>query len=86
MAEKTFHCFVIALLTLTLLTTSVDSRAGDGTAGPASQEAALISELGFLTGFGYGKVREGDYMPVPLIVHLGMDMSRWFPAASQGRP
>ncbi|HNU86302.1 MAG TPA: acyloxyacyl hydrolase [Syntrophales bacterium] len=45
----------------------------------------FFTEVGFVTGFGYSTVSEGKYLPVPLIVHLGTDMGRWFPSLANNR-
>jgi opacity protein-like surface antigen len=63
-----------------------------GAAWPAGEKPAplltkesLFTEVGFITGMGYSTVTEGDYLPVPLIVHLGTDMKRWVPSLKEHR-
>lgn len=60
-----------------LLSSAADARAADPSPAPAPGKDSFFTEVGFITGFGYGTVTEGDYFPVPLIVHLGVDMKRW---------
>jgi len=68
-----------------LLTTAAGTRAADGTPSPVLHRDSFFTEVGFITGFGYGTVTEGDYLPVPLIVHMGTDMKRWFPSLKDDR-
>ena len=68
-----------------LLTAAPGTRAADDAPSPVLHRDGFFTEVGFLTGFGYGTVTEGDYLPVPLIVHLGADMRRWFPSLTGNR-
>ena len=60
-----------------LLSSAADARAADPSPAPILGKDSFFTEAGFITGFGYGTVTEGYYFPVPLIVHLGVDMKRW---------
>lgn len=85
MRENTFRRIAILLVTLTVLTTVAVARAADDKPAPTRQESRFFTEVGFITGFGYGTVTEGDYLPVPFIVHLGVDIRRWFPSLKDHR-
>jgi len=52
---------------------------------PLLTRDSLFTEVGFITGFGYSTVTEGDYLPIPVILHLGTDMKRWFPSLADNR-
>ena len=45
-----------------------EGRAGD----------SFFTEMGFITGFGTGSLPEGNYQPIYLIGHFGVDMKRYF--------
>jgi len=68
-----------------LLSSAADARAADPSLAPILGKDSFFTEVGFITGFGYGTLTEGDYFPVPLIVHLGVDMKRWFPSLQDHR-
>jgi len=68
-----------------LLSSAADARAADPSPAPILGKDSFFTEVGFITGFGYGTLTEGDYFPVPLIVHLGVDMKRWFPSLQDHR-
>jgi len=79
-------CRLVGLLVALLLLTAVPyTRAADNTPSPVLHRESFFTEVGFITGFGYGTVTEGDYLPVPLIVHMGTDMKRWFPSLQDNR-
>src|SRR5690606_29183899 len=83
--ENTLRRIVIVLAALTVLATSAVARADADKPAPALQKDRFFTEIGFVTGFGYGTVTEGDYLPVPFIVHLGTDVRRWFPSLRDHR-
>ena len=39
-----------------------------------------LKELGLVTGFGKASIPEGTYETVPIILHMGIDMARYFPS------
>ncbi|HUH67040.1 MAG TPA: acyloxyacyl hydrolase [Syntrophales bacterium] len=39
---------------------------------------SFFTEMGFITGFGTGSLPEGNYQPIYLIGHFGVDMKRYF--------
>lgn len=45
-------------------------------ASPAN--ARLFREYGVITGFGVGNIDEGNYQPVLLIWHMGIDLNGFF--------
>lgn len=77
MEGKTVRRYVLIFATLMLLSSAADARAADPSPAPILGTDSFFTEVGFITGFGYGNVTEGDYFPVPLIVHLGVNMKRW---------
>lgn len=79
MKKNTLQRLAVILVTLMFLATAMDAGADDKP-GPTLQKDRFFTEIGFITGFGYGTVTEGDYLPVPCIVHLGTDMRRWVPS------
>jgi hypothetical protein len=80
MGGKTFRPFVVLLALLLILLSAGAACAADDKPAPATTIDPFFSELGFYTGVGYGKVVEGTYVPIFFIVHMGMDMKRWFPS------
>jgi len=83
--ENTLRRIAIVLAALTVLATAAVARAAEDKPAPTLQEDRFFNEVGFITGFGYSKIREGDYLPVPLMVHMGMDLNRWFPSLKDHR-
>jgi hypothetical protein len=81
MAGKTLLRFIVVIASLMIL---LSAGAADDKSTPASTKDTFFSELGFYAGAGYGDVVEGPYIPIFFIVHMGMDMKRWFPSL-QGR-
>lgn len=85
MKENTLRRIAVVLAALAVLTTAAAARAAEDKPAPAMQKDRFFTEIGFVTGFGYGTVTEGDYLPVPFIVHLGVDVRRWFPSLKDHR-
>ena len=85
MEGKTVRRFALIFATLMLLSSVADVRAADPSPAPILGKDSFFTEVGFITGFGYGTLTEGDYFPVPLIVHLGADMKRWVPSLQDHR-
>jgi len=83
--EITLRRIAIALSALAVLATAPAALAADGKPSPVLHKDSFLTEIGFITGIGYSTVSEGDYLPVPLIVHLGADMKRWFPSLANNR-
>jgi len=83
--EITLRHIAIALAALAVLATAPAAQAADGKPTPILHKDSFLTEIGFITGFGYGTVTEGDYLPVPAIVHLGTNMRRWFPSLQDNR-
>jgi len=44
----------------------------------AQSRDRIFTEVGVITGFGSGKIPEGDYQPVFLIGHFGIDLKKYF--------
>jgi len=80
MAGKTLLRFIVVIASLMILLPVEAACAADDKPAPATTIDPFFSELGFYTGVGYGEVVEGTYVPVFFIVHMGMDMKRWFPS------
>ena len=85
MKENTLRRVAVVLAALTVLATAAAARAADDKPAHTMQKDRFFTEIGFVTGFGYSAVTEGDYLPVPFIVHLGTDMKRWFPSLRDHR-
>ncbi len=77
--------FAIALGFLLFLASTGAAWSADEKPAPLLTRDSFFTEVGFITGVGYSTVTEGDYLPVPLIVHLGTDMKRWFPSLKDHR-
>jgi hypothetical protein len=80
MAGKTHLRFVVVIASLMILFSAGVACAADDKPAPMTTKDTFFSELGFYTGVGYGNVVEGPYIPIFFIVHMGMDMKRWFPS------
>jgi hypothetical protein len=80
MAAKTHLRFFVAIASLMILLSAGVACAADDKPSPVPAKNTFFSELGFYAGAGYGTVVEGPYIPVFFIVHMGMDMKRWFPS------
>jgi len=80
MAGKAHVRFVVLIAFLMVLLSSAIACAADDKPAPVTTKDTFFSELGFYTGVGYGEVVEGPYIPIFFIVHMGMDMKRWFPS------
>ncbi len=85
MKESIPRSIAIVLAAIAVLATAAPAPAADGKPSPTLQKDRLFTEIGVITGMGYSTVSEGDYLPVPLIVHLGADMKRWFPSLANNR-
>jgi len=84
--EKKDSCrFAFVLATLLLLSSAGAAWSAEAKPSPRITGDSFFTEVGFVTGFGYSTVSEGKYLPVPLIVHLGTDVKRWFPSLANNR-
>ncbi len=61
--------WTLLTLTLTFLTA--------GTIFAAEKEP-FFKEIGLITGYGSASIREGTYETIPIILHCGTDLSRFF--------
>ena len=68
---------LIAILAVIFLSTGV--YAEETSPDPGSAHDRLFTESGIVTGFGSGSIAEGDYQPILLIWHLGIDLKKLFP-------
>jgi len=80
MAGKTLLRFVLVIASLMILLSAGTACAADDEPALAKTQNTFFSELGFYAGAGYGEVVEGPYIPIFFVVHMGMDMKRWFPS------
>ena len=85
MKDKTVRRFSALLVLLVLLSSATGAWPADNSPTPPPAKDRFFTEVGLITGIGYSTVTEGDYLPVPLIVHLGTDMKRWFPSLKDHR-
>ena len=77
--------FAAVLGLIMILSSAAAAWPADEKPSPLLTKDSLFTAVGFITGMGYSTVTEGDYLPVPLIVHLGTDMKRWFPSLQDHR-
>ncbi len=68
---------LVAILAVIVLSTGV--YAEETSPDPSSTQDRLFTESGIVTGFGTGSITEGDYQPILLIWHLGIDLKKCFP-------
>jgi opacity protein-like surface antigen len=68
----------IVLLVLVFLWYPAGAWSAGEEPAPVPAKERFFTEVGFLTGYGHATLSEGDYETVPLILHLGIDMRRWF--------
>ncbi|MDO8724275.1 MAG: acyloxyacyl hydrolase [Syntrophales bacterium] len=54
-------------------------------AAPDHRQAGTYKESAFISGIGSGKITEGDYQPVLLMWHLGMDLKKSLPRLEKHR-
>jgi lipid A 3-O-deacylase len=80
MAGKTPLRFIVVIASLMILLSAGTACAAEDKPAPVTTKGTFFSELGFYTGVGYGDVVEGPYIPIFFIVHMGIDMKRWFPS------
>jgi len=79
MATRIFKKLRILLLALTLLAMTIPLHASEGSPEPPGQSQPFFKEIGFITGYGRASIPEGKYETIPIILHCGMDLSRFFP-------
>jgi len=79
------RCLAVVLAWVFLLFTTAAAFSANEKPSPWLSKDGFFTEAGFITGIGYGTVTEGNYLPVPLIVHLGTDTKRWFPSLREHR-
>jgi len=79
------RCLAVVLAWVFLLFPTAAAFSADEKPSPWLSKDGFFTEAGFITGIGYGTVTEGNYLPVPLIVHLGTDTKRWFPSLREHR-
>ena len=85
MAGKTHLRFVVVIASLMIMLSAGTACTADDKPAPVTTQNTFFSELGVYTGVGYGNVVEGHYIPIFFIVHMGMDMKRWFPSLQSHR-
>jgi hypothetical protein len=85
MAGKIPLRFIVVIASLMILLSAGAACAADDKPVPVTTKDTFFSELGFYAGAGYGDVVEGPYIPIFFIVHMGMDMKRWFPSLQDHR-
>lgn len=84
--DRNRFCRLTVLAGLILFAVSAGAAwSADERPSPLLTKDSFFTEVGFLTGVGFSTVTEGDYLPVPLIVHLGTDMKRWVPSLKEHR-
>lgn len=80
------NLYRICILTALMALSAVGSAwSADGRIVPQSVSDSYFNEWGLYTGAGYGRVAEGPYVPIFLILHLGVDAKRWLPLIREHR-
>lgn len=80
-----YRCLaILSILFLILLSAGV-CRSEERAITPDKENRTVFNEIGFIAGVGFGEVTEGNYIPVPFILHLGLDMKRWLPFLERHR-
>ncbi|MDO9530008.1 MAG: hypothetical protein Q7J27_12750, partial [Syntrophales bacterium] len=74
---------LVAIFAVIVLSTRV--YAEETSPDPSSVHNRLFTESGIVTGFGSGSITEGDYQPILLIWHLGIDLKKLFPELKNHR-
>ncbi len=77
MTVRMFRILRIPFLTLTILAITVPVNAFGQSPGPEGQSRPLFKEIGLITGYGRASLPEGAYETIPIILHFGMDLSRF---------
>ena len=78
MKSRMIQKWTLLTLTLTLL------AAGTLFAAEKNPEP-FFKEIGIITGYGRASITEGTYETIPIILHCGTDLSRFFPGLKDHR-
>jgi lipid A 3-O-deacylase len=78
---RTFRLFTLLLIVL-LLSAALPGAVmpADGAGGEKRAGQPLITESGFVVGYGNADNNDGSYRTLLLIYHMGMDVNRFIPA------
>ena len=77
MTGKTLLRFIMIASWMILLSAGTVCAADDKPQ-PFMTKDTFFTELGFYTGAGYSDCVQGPYDPIFFILHMGVDMKRWF--------
>jgi hypothetical protein len=69
-----FRKLRISLLALMLIAITLPLNAFEGSPG---QNQTFFKEIGLITGYGRASLPEGQYETLPIILHLGVDLSKY---------
>jgi lipid A 3-O-deacylase len=75
-------CLLISALCLIIFLSSPPVQAAQPT---DHRQLRTDKESAFIIGMGTGKIPEGDYQPVLLIWHFGIDLKKYFPRLEEHR-
>lgn len=73
------------LVILVIILLSAWAYADEEAPDASSANNRLFVESGIITGFGTSDIADGDYQPILLIWHLGIDMKRFSPGLENHR-
>jgi len=77
-----YICILAAMMVLSVVGTACSA---DEVILPQSVSDGYFNEWGLYMGAGYGRVAEGPYVPIFLILHLGVDAKRWLSSIREHR-
>jgi lipid A 3-O-deacylase len=66
------------ILTLAILLVTAPLYAFESSTGPPGQSQPFLKEIGLITGYGRASMPEGKYETIPIILHCGVDLSKYF--------
>lgn len=75
-----FIKLIMAFIIITIISFNAKAYAYKNSPEADYAGTPLITESSFITGFGTGNIDEGNYQPLLLIWHIGIDLNRFFHA------
>lgn len=79
MKKINYSGFVFAFVVLFVIFLNAGVCMAEKLSTAKDSGAGLVTESGFVAGYGTGSVAEGNYEPVLLIWHIGSDLKNFFP-------
>jgi hypothetical protein len=72
-------------MALVIILSGNSAGGAEGKQEKVGDREVLFTERGVITGLGFGHIPEGKYQPILLIVHLGIDLKKYYPALQNNR-